>query len=569
MLKLALEGAGFISAYDRTGIVRSLGVRPPEKLDEVAAREMAVKQGVSVVLSGAVTRQGSGYGISVKAVRAVTGDVIASASERAANRNEVLAATTELASEVRRALGDDTSDSAQRFAMETLSAASLDVVHDYAMGMEALSDSRNEDARKSFEKAVQRDPKFGAAYAAMAIASANVGQQQEAEQYVRQAVRHLDSMTERERYRTRGLFYYVTGDYQACVKEYSDLVGRYASDAAAHNNLALCSTKLRNLPMALGEMRRVVDILPKRALYRVNLALYAAYGSDFQTGEQEARVAEELGSRWGVFALAFAQLGQGQVVQATETYQRLGEIDELGASQAASGLGDLAIYEGRFSDAVRILEKGAATDVASKNPDRAAAKFAMLARAQLMRGQRGASIAAAELAMAISTAAKIRFLTARVLVEAGEITRARALSAGLASELLAEPQAYAKTLEGMIFLRNGDPRQAIKLLTEANALLDTWIGRFDLGRAYLEAGLFTQADSEFDRCIKRRGEALSLFLDEEPTFGVFPSVYYYQGRVREALKSVGFAESYRTYLNIRGTSREDPLLPDVRKRAGV
>ncbi len=78
-LKLALEDAGFISAYDRSGIARSLGVRPPEKLDEVAAREMAVKQGVGVVLSGAVTRQGSGYGVSVKAVRAVTGDVIATA----------------------------------------------------------------------------------------------------------------------------------------------------------------------------------------------------------------------------------------------------------------------------------------------------------------------------------------------------------------------------------------------------------------------------------------------------------------------------------------------------------
>jgi len=416
---------------------------------------------------------------------------------------------------------------------------------------------------------VQRDPNFGAAYGAMAITSANVGQQREAEQYIKEAVRHLDGMTERERYRTRGLFYYITGDYQACVKEYSDLVARYASDAAAHNNLALCSTKLRNVPAALEEMRRVVDILPKRALYRVNLALYGAYGGDFQTAEQEARTAEELGSRWGLLALAFAQLGQGQVLQATETYQRLGKVDELGVSQAASGLGDLAIYEGRFSDAVRMLAEGADADVATKNPDRAAAKLAMLARAQLLRGQRGASIAAAERALSISSAAKIRFLTARVLVEAGEITRARALSAGLASELQAEPQAYARTLEGIILLRNGDARQAIKALTEANTLLDTWIGRFDLGRAYLEAGLFTQADSEFDRCIKRRGEALSLFLDEEPTFGVFPPVYYFQGRVREALQSVAFAESYRTYLNIRGKSREDVLLPDVRKRAGV
>ena len=107
------------------------------------------------------------------------------------------------------------------------------------------------------------------------------------------------------------------------------------------------------------------------------------------------------------------------------------------------------------------------------------------------------------------------------------------------------------------------------MLTEANALLDTWIGHFDLGRAYLEAGAFTQADSEFDRCIKRRGEALSLFLDEEPTYGYFPPVYYYQGRVREALKSAGFAESYRAYLDIRGKSTEDPLLAEVRQRAGL
>jgi hypothetical protein len=45
-------------------------------------------------------------------------------------------------------------------------------------------------------------------------------------------------------------------------------------------------------------------------------------------------------------------------------------------------------------------------------------------------------------------------------------------------------------------------------------------------------------------------------------------VYYYQGRVREGLNNAGFAESYRTYLAIRGESKEDDLLTDVRRRAG-
>lgn len=42
-----------------------------------------------------------------------------------------------------------------------------------------------------------------------------------------------------------------------------------------------------------------------------------------------------------------------------------------------------------------------------------------------------------------------------------------------------------------------------------------------------------QAESEFGRCISRRGEALSL-MNASPPYGHFPSIYYYEGRSREA-----------------------------------
>jgi len=61
---------------------------------------------------------------------------------------------------------------------------------------------------------------------------------------------------------------------------------------------------------------------------------------------------------------------------------------------------------------------------------------------------------------------------------------------------------------------------------------------------------------------------LSLLVDEEPTYGYLPIVYYYQGLVRDGLKNPGSADSYREYLKIRGKSTEDPLLPEVRRRAG-
>jgi tetratricopeptide (TPR) repeat protein len=580
-LKRALEDATFINAYDRTGM-GALGVRPPEKLDEAAARDIALKQGVGVVLSGSLDRQDDRYEISIKAIQSVTGNVITTAKGRASDKNQILAAGSKLMVTVRKALGDDTSDAAQMYAVNSVSASSLEVMRHYVAGREAAAGNNFEEARGHFLKAIEVDPKFGLGYLNLSIMSQNLGNLQEAEKHIQRAVSLLAGMTERERYGVRGRLYQLTGDYQQCVKEFGEMVGRYAADANSRLILAQCSSFLRKLPNAVNETRQLVKLLPKRPVYRVNLALYESYAGNFQAGEQEAREVLKLGStQWGLFSLAFAQIGQGQLRQAAETYQELAKVNAQGASQAASGLGDLAVAEGRFSDAVRILEKGAQADLAANNADPAAAKFTSLAHAHLLLRQNRQAIAAADKALANSKAVKTRFLAARVLIAAGETARAQKLAAELASEPQAEPQAYAKIIEGGAAMTNGNPQQAIKALGEANTLLDTWIGHFDLGRAYFEAALqgtkgtglralddFAKADSEFDRCVKRRGEALSLLLDEEPTYGYFPPAYYYQGRVREELKTEGFADSYRAYLTIRGQSTEDRLLADARRRAG-
>jgi len=566
MLKRALEGAAFINAYDRSRIRPVFSVRPPEILNEISARELAVKQGLGVVLSGSIERQAAGYGISIKAIETVSGKVITTVKGRAASRELVLQTATRLVTTVRKALGDDTSDSAQMFAMKSLSTTSLEVVTHYAASLEAQSNSNYEEVIESLRKAVALDPKFGLGYQGLASASRNLGRLQDADQYSKEALRHLDGVTEREKFAIRGLYFMTSGDYQQCVKEYGELIAQYRADAVAHNNRALCLSTLRKMPEAIDEMRQAVQILPKRPVYRANLAMYLAYAGDFQGAEREARAVQEP-IVLGATALAFAQLGQGALPAANETYQKLRTIDARGASRAALGFGDMALYEGRVSEAVRIFEQAAAADLAAKHSDRAARKLTSLGYAHLLRGGKAAAVADAEKALAISKAVPIQFLAARILVEANALARARTLAAALASELAAEPQAYGKIIEGEIALKNGDARQAVRVLAEANGVLDTWLGHFDLGRAYLEARAFPQADSEFDICIKRRGEALALLLDDEPTFSYFPIVYYFQGLAREGLKNAGSVDSYREYLKIRDKSTEDPLLPEVRRRA--
>ena len=569
MMRLALMEAGFIEAIDRTQMRARLAVPAPDVLDERAATETAAKEGVGIVLAGSIARSGGQFELAVKAIETVTGKELIAARERARTRDQVLAAATSLAIEVREALGDDTSDSTRRFAADTLSATSIEVVRNYAAAMEAQADGRFEDALTAFKKALDGDPNFGLAYAGMASSSRNLEKFEDAEEYAKEAARHVDRMTERERYRARGLVSMATGDYVQCLEDFgkeNGMLKRYAADVVAHNNVAFCQTQLRQMSAAVESMRRATEILPKRALYRLNLALYEAYASNFPAAETDAVATQELGNTLGLQPLAYAQVGQDRIPDAIRTYEALMKTNPQGASIAASGLADIAVYEGRFAEAARLYEAGAKTDLERKNPDRAAAKLAGLAYAEQQRGRTVAARAAATAAIKTSQAIRSRLHAARVLVDIGDIADVRVVATQLASEPQPEAQASATILLGTIAARSNDYAGAITLLTDANKQLDTWMGQFELGRARLAAGQHNGADSAFDRCVTRSGE---LFLDEEPTYGRLPMVLYLQGQAREAAKSIGFADLYRRYLRIREKAGEDPLLNDVRRRAGL
>ena len=568
MLQRALEDAAFISAYDRLGI-RGLGVARQAELTEASARDLAVKQGLGVVLGGAIeTQPRGGYRVSLRATQTVTGAEIASVSDRAAGKDDVLAVATRLVGRIRSALGDESSQSAQQFAMASISATSLDAVRYYAAAMEAAAANRFDDARQNAEKAVLVDPKFGIGYLIASTQALNVGNLADAQKYREEALRHLDGMTERERYHVRGASYLASNDYEQCVKEYQEAIGKYPADVAGRNQLALCLSYLRRMREAADVMREVVKILPGQPLFRDNLSLYLSYGSDFQAGEKEARAVPGT-DMYARLALAFAQLGQGQVAAARETYMGIAAIGRRGPSLSAAGLGDIALLEGRFAEGIGILRESAAASLKANDATATSAKLIAAAYGELSRGRNAAAVATADEALAQSSEIKTKLLAARIYVEAGALQKAQPLAVSLAGELYAEPRAYAKQIEGVMALKQGDARMAFTLLRESTQGFDSWLGQFDLGRASLEAGLFAQADSAFDGCVNtRRGEALALFVDEQPTFAYLAPAHYYLGRAREGLQSQGYAESYKQYLALRENSTEDPLLPEVRRRAG-
>jgi tetratricopeptide (TPR) repeat protein/predicted Ser/Thr protein kinase len=573
MINVALEGASFVNAYSR-GDARKLAQKLPnltDKLDVQSARLVAVDQGVNAVITGEIGLRGGKYDISAVAIDALSGKVLAKADVTVADKQDILRDLPKLAAPIRKALGDTTPPSVQFAAVSGgFNAASLEAVQQDALGVEEQFAGKFQEAFDSFQKAAQLDPKFARAYTGMAAMAQNLGRSKDAVDYMKLAMEHVDRMTERERYRNRGLYYLTTGDWHNCVQEYTQLVTHYPADRVGQNNLATCYTQLRDAPKALEAAQHAVEIVPKGVGQRLNLSFISSFAGDFAAGEKEARAALDINpsAAQGYLVLGEAQLGQGQIDKAAEGYHQLEKFGPLGVSTATAGLADLAAYQGKYAEAARILAQGATADVAAKMADNAARKYAALGNVEEMQGHHAAALSDIGKALANSQSPQIKFLAASSYVDAGDLAKAQTLAASLSSELTSEPQAYGKIIEGMIALKRKEAKEAVKQITAANDLLDTWIGRFELGLAYLEAGAFTEADSEFDQCVKRRGEAVELFMDNVPTYAYFPPVYYYQGRVREGMKSEGFAEFYKTYLSIRGESSEDPLVPEIRHRAG-
>jgi hypothetical protein len=78
--------------------------------------------------------------------------------------------------------------------------------------------------------------------------------------------------------------------------------------------------------------------------------------------------------------------------------------------------------------------------------------------------------------------------------------------------------------------------------------------------------MVAEADSEFDLCLKRRGEATAALLDDVPTYRFFAPILYYRGRVQEALGSPDAKGSYSSFLTIKQHADEQGLVADARKR---
>ena len=440
-LGISIEGASFITAYPRRDAAQiAAQLKPGSRLDPAMARLIAGREGIKVILAGTIASEDGGYAITVRALDAALdpgqSEPLATETESVDSKDQVLAAIGSLASRIRDALGDTTPESERLAAAETFAAASLDAVRAFVRGQELNRSGKPRDAIAAFEEAVRLDPGFGAAYLHTASIYSNLKMEDKAKAYYENALKRLDRMSDREKYRTLGLYYLaVARNYEKAIESYEELVRLYPADNTGYANLALAYLFVRNVPRAVEMGRKATEIYPRNILQRTNYATYSMYSGDFQTAVAEARRVLEVNPsyEWANLTLALSTLANGDEKGAREAYSRLSGVSLLGASLANMGEADLEMHDGRHRTALKVLQAGIASDEKQDLSTNMALKLLASAEARLALGERRAAAAAAEKAAALEQSESVLFPAARVLIAAGQPERAKAIAATLKS----------------------------------------------------------------------------------------------------------------------------------------
>jgi tetratricopeptide (TPR) repeat protein len=569
-LTIEMESAAFINAASRPDAQRTAkALKGAAKLDAATAQLVAFRQGTKYLLAGDVSPKGGGFTLHLRAIDPATGAVVKDAAADAKTKSDVLPAVSMVASRMRSALGDKTA-SASKPPAETFTAGSLEAFREYTTAQELANVARRDDeAVKHYRQAIEQDPKFGRAYAGLAVSAQRLGASDEATQAFNTALSLMDRMTDREKYRTLGGYYLqVVQNYDKAVENYSALVAAYPTDSAGLGNLALAHFYVHDFPRAVDESARAVAMDPKNLLQRNNLALYGMYAGAFGDAAAAARklIADQGPTESTYLPLVMEAVSNGDIAAAGVAYDDMAKRSARGASIASLGKADLALYGGRLEAAETELKNGLSVEAQSRSGALAALKQVAYAETLLAAGRKAQAIDAAHAALKITHDIGVTVPAARVLILAGKAGEARAIATELEGQLQKQNRAYGKILLAEIALDEKAVPRAIDLLKEALALSDLWLGRFDLGRAYIQRDASAEALSEFEICQKRRGEATALFFDERPTVRYLATLPYWIGRAEEGLKMASAKSRYDSFLTLRKDATADSLVDDARKR---
>lgn len=502
-------------------VLQLMGKSPAERITPAIGREICQRENIRGLITGSITRTGQEYALSAELIDPQTGTTVKSYEERSYGEDHILDALDVIASDIRRDLGESLYQThrANR-PLPQVTTSSLTALKQYADSVALWHQGRFQDAVTLLHAALQSDPNFAMAHAALGADDFSyiTNAQDKGKQEYDQALALSSRTTDRERL-------IIQAEYADDLNHVSDADTLYRSYLSAYpDDWTMLSSYAHFLRLhhrqaeAVAQYKEILRVAPDDAKTYVEMATayntlndlahaLPAYAEAFRLDPHQL-VAGDTSREYGG-----ALVQSGDEPKAVQIFAAMLENPHTRESGMRS-LALLDMYHGRYASAKQRFEQCLLTLPEEHAPLSKARLHLWLAF--VADGQGDLRTEEQQLDVAMSDFNEIgpkvvfgswigqQYARVRALPEA---LKMEALIAPLADSKNDEQMAYLHLLRGEIALAQGHADEAIELFTQASTeAAGSNAAHFcpeALARAYQQAGKKDEAVGWFEKALSQ------------------------------------------------------------------
>jgi eukaryotic-like serine/threonine-protein kinase len=527
---LQLEQSPFLSLVSEERIQRTLrlmGQPVDARLTPEVAREICQRTASAAVLDGSIASLGSQYVLGLRAKDCHTGDVLADEQVQAARKEDVLNALGQIASKFRTRVGESlTTVEKHNTSLAEATTPSLEALRAYSEGWKVLFSTGSAAAVPFFKRAIEIDPKFAMAYAALGRMYGDIGESGIAADYTRKAYELRERTSEPENYFISTSFQMiVTGNMEKAAQSCELWMQAYPRLEMPHDFLSgIILPVFAQYEKAVEEGREAVRLNPDNPIsYNVLMVSYLALN---RLDEAKATYGQALGRRLNhpfypssLYEIAFLQNdAAGMAQQVTRSAGTPGAEDELVGLEA-----DTAAFSGRLRNAQEFSRRAVDTAERVEEKESAAMYSVLSGLREALFGNAHEARRRAALAMARSAGRDVQYGAALALAYAGGDGRVQVLVRDLATRFPEDTIVqfnFLPTLNAKLALSRGNSSEAVESLRTAatyelgqtTSSTYGWTALYPIyvrGEAYLAAHQGSEAATEFQKILDHSGIVLN------------------------------------------------------------
>lgn len=555
-----------------------MGVSPEAKLTPELARQICARTGSAAVLEGSIASLGSQYVLSLSAKSCSSGETLAQEMSQAARKEDVLTALSRLASALRSRVGESLETISQHNTpLADATTSSLEALEAYTTGWKVQFTSGATASMPFFKRAIEIDPHFAMAYAALGRIYQDVDESDLSAENLSKAWQLRERTSDREKF-------FITANYQALVtgnmeeaRQTCETWARiYPRDPIPTTMLSGYVNKVAGrYEVGVDWARKSIEIDPDFSIGYYSLGADNMYLNRLDEAQNALRLAAGRGLEWDeslmlAYDVAFLKDDQAGMDQVSARARQRTDAEGWVSNKEAFALA----YHGRLREARNATDRAVEFSVHAAQPERAGLWEAGGAVREAFFGNTAEARKRAQAALKLSRNREVEYAAAFALARSGDIPQVESLTNEIEKRFPEDTSArfsYLPTLRAVLALRRGDAAKAISELESAapyelgqpRFLIGAMYPIYIRGEAYLAEGRGAEAAAEFQKILNHRGVAAS-----DPV-GALARLQL--GRsYRMARESAKARAAYEDFLAVwKQADRDVPVIIEARKEAVV